>query len=353
MAKTVTELLSTLEEDERQALSEGIPTYQPPMPARLARKVFSDDDWLFERKLDGIRCLAVHKDGQVHLYDRSGQLLDAHFSQIREALKRLPENTVVDGEIVAFDRRHTRFQLLQPYLYPSHDHLITDDLGFPSGESAKDEGNKRVQCWFYLFDLLQLGQYDLRSVPLITRKKILRNAIRFSRPLQFTNHRKGEGEHLFEVACRKGWEGVIAKRASSPYRSARSRDWLKFKCNQQQELVIGGYTDAQGSPQQVDALLVGFYQGEQLRYAGKVSAGLDYQPLGRLKRAMEPHRQRQSPFCDQVDQKDCHWLAPELVCQVEFTAWTRDRKLRQPRYLGLRDDKPARRVTRETPEEAA
>ena len=352
MPKTVADLLSMLDEPERKMIGEGEPAYTPPMTARLARTIFSDDDWLFERKLDGVRCLAVRKGECVHLYSRSEQLLDDNFPEIMEALKRLPEDSVVDGEVVAFDKKQTRFELLQPYLYPSSQSPVVDEFGRVPVESANDS-EKRAQCWFYLFDVLQLGQCDLRSLPLVTRKRILRSAIRFSKPLQFTNHRKGEGERLFEVACQKGWEGVIAKRASSTYRSTRSRDWLKFKCNQQQELVIGGYTDGYGLHRELGALLMGFFEGGRLRYAGKVGTGFDLRTLGRLKRTLDQHRQRQSPFSDQVDEKNCHWLAPELVCEVGFTAWTRDRKLCHPRYLGLRDDKDAREVTRETPEEAA
>lgn len=352
MGKSVAELFKTLGEEEQRALSAAKPQYWPPMTARLSRQVFSDENWIFERKLDGLRCQAVREGQEVHLYDRSGKLLDANFPQIVEALERLPEDSVVDGEIVAFDRKQTRIELLQPYLYPDQDALTRA----PSKQASKAAGahtEKLPDCWFFLFDILQLGQRDLRNLPLVTRKKILRSAIRFSKPLQFTNHRKGEGERLFDIACRKGWEGIIGKRASSPYRSTRSRDWLKFRCDHQQELVIGGYTLPRGSGKEIGALLMGFFEGGKLRYAGKVGADFDYRTLDRLKRTMDRHRQPRSPFSDRIEEKNCHWLAPELVCQVGFSEWTRDRKLREPRYLGLRDDKNPREIILETPVEAA
>lgn len=343
MGKSITELLDSLEEKECRALGRAAPQYWAPMTARLSQKVFSDEDWLFERKLDGLRCLGVREGDRIHLYDRAGNSLEENFPHIVEALKRLPSNSVVDGEIVAFDRKQTRFELLQPYLQARQDTV---------GEEPSHR-EKLPECWYYLFDLLQLGQYDLRNLPLITRKRILRNVARFSKPLQFTNHRRGEGERLFDIACRKGWEGIVAKRADSPYRSTRSKDWLKFRCDQHQELVIGGYTRPYGSRREFGALLMGFFEGNKLRYAGKVRTGFDFNAIEHLKRTMDRHRQPRSPFCEPVDEKYCHWLTPKLVAEVGFAEWTRDRKLREPRYLGLRDDKKARDVTRERPEAAA
>lgn len=332
MAKPIHDLLSLLGEEEKKVLTRGSPQYRTPMSARLSRRIFSDQDWLFERKLDGVRCLAVRQGPEVQLYSRAGKRFDANFPDIAEALKKLPEGSVVDGEIVAFAGHQTRFQLLHPYLYPQR---------YDRREGSPDERGKPAPCWYYLFDLLQLGPYDLRNLPLITRKKVLRGAVRFSRPLRFTNHRQGEGEHLYEIACQKGWEGVIAKRASSPYRSARSRDWLKFRCDRQQELVIGGYTAPQGSRREFGALLMGFFEGTRLRYAGKVKSGFDYPTQSKLKQAMDPYRQQVSPFSDPVNEKDCRWLAPELVCEVSFSDWTRTGKLLYPRYLRFRDACPA------------
>ncbi|WP_216642723.1 non-homologous end-joining DNA ligase [Hydrocarboniclastica marina] len=351
MPKTAERLLATLSHEERKALTHGRPVFRPPMTGKSAKRIFSDDDWLFERKLEGVRCLAVRENGISHLYDRDGELLDANFPDILEALDKLPPDAVVDGEIVAFDGKKMRLAYLEPYLDPGNSQpgytLESANDDHADAEPAAARREKRPPpCWFYLFDLLQVGPYDLRKLPLETRKLLLRNLIRFSKPLRFTDHRRADGEHLFEIACRKDWEGIVAKRAASPYRSARVDDWLKIKCKQRQELVIGGYTVPPGSKGAFGELLIGYFEGQQFRYAGKVGTGFDHQSLGSLKQALDQHRQRQCPFTDPIDEQNCHWLSPELVCEVGFTAWTRGMKLRQPRYMGLRRGRDARAIVR-------
>jgi ATP-dependent DNA ligase len=169
--------------------------------------------------------------------------------------------------------------------------------------------------------------------------------------VRWTPYRRAhEGERLLAEACRKGWEGLIAKRADSPYAGKRSRDWLKWKCSAEQELVIGGYTAPQGSRQGFGALLVGYYDGDVLRYAGKVGTGFDARELATLKKRMDALERSGSPFgAGDPPARATTWVEPELVAQVAFTEWTRDGSLRHPRYLGLRDDKPARDVVRERP----
>ena len=196
---------------------------------------------------------------------------------------------------------------------------------------------------------LNLDGYDTTALPLRARKALLRRAFDFGGELRFTPHRRGDGGALLLDACDRGWEGLIAKRADSPYRAARSRDWLKLKCNAEQELVIGGYTAPKGSRTELGALLVGHFEGDRLRYAGKVGTGFDRETLRDLGERLRPLERADPPFADEVRERTATWVEPELVAQVGFTEWTRDGRLRHPRFLGLREDKSAREVVRERP----
>ena len=179
----------------------------------------------------------------------------------------------------------------------------------------------------------------------------MHKALSFEDPIRYTTHTDAEGEAAWREACAKGWEGVIAKRAESPYVQRRSTDWLKFKCVNRQEFVIGGFTDPHGSRVGFGALLVGFYEGDdenrQLRYAGKVGTGYDTRTLLELGAKLRALEMKRSPFAEPVSEKGAHWVRPELVAEVGFTEWTVDGKLRHPRFLGLRDDKPAQSVVKE------
>jgi bifunctional non-homologous end joining protein LigD len=300
-----------------------------PMKAVLADKPFSDPNWIFERKLDGIRCLATRDGSEVRLVSRTGRAMNNEYPTIVEALEREPsDDFIADGEIVAFENGITSFSKLQR------------------------RGREHVPVFLYVFDLPRHAGDDLRNLPLRERKARLRRALEFGGPVRFTPHRNGEhGEELFREACEKGLEGVIAKRADSPYLSGgRSRDWLKLKCHAEQELVIGGYTAPHGSRTDFGALLVGYYDGGTLRYAGKVGTGFDHHTLRTLGERLGELEQDESPFERfKPIPPGTHWVRPELVGQIAFTEWTRDGRLRHPRFLGLRDDKPAREVVRERP----
>jgi bifunctional non-homologous end joining protein LigD len=210
-----------------------------------------------------------------------------------------------------------------------------------------------VAVYLYLFDLLHLEGRDTTSLALRDRKRLLKRTLSFEGHIRFTPHRARSGERFLEEACRKGWEGLIAKRAGAPYRHHRSRDWLKLKCGNRQELVIGGYTDPQGSRTGFGALLVGYYEGGKLRYAGKVGTGYDDALLRELGARLARMERRTSPFASAPRVKGVHWVSPRLVGEVGFTEWTREGRLRHPRFLGLRSDKSARQVRRERPQPAA
>jgi bifunctional non-homologous end joining protein LigD len=300
-----------------------------PMKAVLSDKPFSDPNWIFERKLDGIRCLATRDASGLRLVSRTGRAMNHEYPTIVAALEREPsDDFIADGEIVAFENGITSFSRLQR------------------------RGRERVPVFLYLFDLPRHGGEDLRNVPLRQRKARLRRALEFGGPVRFNPHRNGEhGEEMYREACEKGLEGVIAKRADSPYLSGgRSRDWLKLKCHAEQELVIGGFSAPKGSRTDFGALLVGYFDGGTLRYAGKVGTGFDHHTLQTLGQSMRELEQDESPFEPfKPIPPGTHWVRPELVAQIGFTEWTRDHRLRHPRFLGLRDDKPAREVVREVP----
>jgi DNA ligase D-like protein (predicted ligase) len=295
-----------------------------PMKAVLTDKPFSDPSWIYERKLDGIRCITYRHGEEVRLESRIGRSRNESFPELVKALH--DERTgdfVVDGEVVAFEGSRTSFQKLQRGTGP---------------------------VYYYVFDILRLDGEDVTGRPLRERKRLLRQALDFHGRVRFTPHRNGDGVNYFEYACRHGWEGLIAKRADSPYVQKRSRDWLKFKCSSEQELVIGGFTAPRGSRTDFGALLLGYYEKGTLKYAGKVGTGFSQQTLRSLGKQLRELERDTSPF-DLVHPipRGTRWVEPELVAQIGFTEWTRDGRLRHPRFLGLRDDKPAREVVRERP----
>jgi bifunctional non-homologous end joining protein LigD len=299
------------------------------MKAVLWGEPFSDPGWIYERKLDGVRCLA-HRDGggNVQLLSRTDRSMNGDYAELVEALDaERCEDFVVDGEVVAFDSR-----------------------GVTSFSRLQRRHRERVAIFYYVFDVLRLGGEDVRERPLRERKALLRDALRFHGHVRYSQHRNERGEEMYAEACRKGLEGIIAKRADSPYRSTRSSDWRKLKCHAEQELVIGGFTAPQGSRTDFGALLVGYYEDGELRYAGKVGTGFDHATLRELGAGLRELERDDPAFVDvHPIPRGTHWVEPELVGQIGFTEWTRDGRLRHPRYLGLRHDKPARDVVRERP----
>jgi bifunctional non-homologous end joining protein LigD len=298
------------------------------MKAVLWDEPFSDPDWIFERKLDGVRCLAHRDRNGLRLVSRTDRTMNGDYPELVEALQHEPyDDFVIDGEVVAFDSQ-----------------------GITSFSRLQRRHREQVAIFYYAFDLLRLGGEDVRELPLRERKARLRRALRFKGHVRFSPHRNEHGEELFRDACRKGLEGLMAKRADSPYRATRSSDWRKLKCHAEQELVIGGYTAPQGSRTDFGALLVGYFEDGRLSYAGKVGTGFDHATLSDLGKRLRKLERADPPFVDvHPIPRGTHWVEPELVGQIAFTEWTRDGRLRHPRFLGLRNDKPARDVVRERP----
>jgi bifunctional non-homologous end joining protein LigD len=319
-------LLDALSPAERERLRPAArPERVTPMKAVLTDERFSDPEWVYERKLDGIRCIAIKAEQRVRLLSRNDLSLNGRFPEVVDALERDGVTDVVlDGEVVAFAGAQTSFEALQ------------------------QRNERHVRVFYYVFDILHLDGHDLTALPWRARKSLLRQALGFHGPVRLTPHRNRDGEALYREACRKGWEGLIAKRADAPYVQGRSRDWLKFKCSAEQELVIGGFTAPKGSRTDLGALLLGYYDGAALRYAGKVGTGFTQATLRDLAQRLEPLVRDGKPFADEVRERHVTWVEPRLVAQIGFSEWTRDGRLRHPRFLGLREDKPASEVVRES-----
>ncbi len=331
-------LLDTLSEDERARIRNAeLPDWTTPMLATLTHDPFSHPDWIYERKLDGVRLLVFRRGGKVRLMTRNRKERSSTWPDVVRVLEsRDGPDLLADGEMVAFERGVTSFSRLQERMQ------IRDE------DEAREKA-KEVRAYLYLFDLLHLDDHDLTALPLRARKGLLRKALAWRDPVRYTPHRNETGVAFLREACDKGWEGLIAKRAAGGYVHGRSRSWLKFKCVNRQEFVVGGWTDPQGERIGLGALLVGYHEDDELRYAGKVGTGYDDETLKRLSARLEGLERRTSPFVEgeELSREGIHWVRPELVCEVGFTEWTQDDKLRHPRYLGLRDDKEPAEVVRE------
>lgn len=289
-----------------------------PMKATLTADRPAGEGWVFERKLDGIRCLAVKTGGAVRLFSRNQLALDDRYPSLARALAGDPaDEFVIDGEAVTMEGDRDRFG--------------------GGGEP-----------FLYVFDVLFAGGEDVRELPLEDRRARLERLLRFTDPVRLTEPVAGDGAELLADACRAGWEGLIAKRLGTPYVSTRSRDWLKLKCTREQELVIGGFTAPRGSRTDLGALLVGHFEDGRLRYAGKVGTGFTRETLRDLAARLAPLVRETSPFAPEKGiPRAATWVEPALVAQVAFMEWTGDGRLRHPSFTGLRFDKPANEVVRE------
>ena len=304
------------------------------MLATLTDRRDFGDGWLLERKFDGERCVARKEGHAVRLESRTAKDLTDTYPEVRTALAaQRTDRFLLDGELVAFDGQQTSFGRLQ------------QRLGTTRPSPALVEAFPVVYC---VFDLLETDGKDLTGRPLVERRARLGRAIRPTPGLQISEAWHDESERRYAEACRAGWEGLIAKRTDAPYARGRSLDWLKLKCVLEQEFIVGGYTDPAGSRTDFGALLVGYYEGDRLRYAGKVGTGFSAERLTDLGARLRRLETSESPFVDaRPIPRGTHWTRPELVAQIGFAEWTADGRLRQPRFLGLRDDKHPAEVVRE------
>lgn len=313
----------------------SMPSWQEPMLATLTYNYFSHDDWLYECKFDSERCLTYYKTKKVILYSRNKQLLNNVYPELTKALMSCSsQDFIIDGEIVALNKQNiSSFIELQKRI----------GLRSPTREEVK-----QTPVYYFVFDILYFDQYDLRSLPLIERKSVLSEVIQFNKFVNYTEHKLKEGLEYYKYACMKGWEGIIAKNIYSIYQNCRSKNWLKFKCSNQQEFVIIGYTEPKGSRIGLGALLLGYYDKQgKLHYAGKVGTGFNRTILKSLIEKLIALKQDKPDTTFFIKEKNIHWVQPELVCEIGFSEWTKDSKLRHPRYLGLRTDKSPTEVLKE------
>ncbi|HUP94495.1 MAG TPA: DNA ligase D [Burkholderiales bacterium] len=318
------------------AVKRQMPEFIAPELATLVKEAPAGKDWFHEMKLDGYRMLCRVENGEAQMVSRNAKDWTGNFVAVERCAARLPvESAWFDGEVVVVEADgRTSFQALQNALTTDH--------------SSK--------LHYFVFDLPYLNGYDLRGVPLVERKRLLESLLE-SAPatLRYSSHIEGSGEEFFKQACSLKLEGMISKRSQSIYQSGRCRDWLKVKCSLRQEMVIGGYTDPEGTRSGFGALLLGVYEKDgTLRYSGKVGTGFNETTLRTMHKKLRALEVNDPPFSNPprgYEAKGAHWVKPELVAEIEFTEWTNDGTLRHPSFQGLREDKKARDVVRERPQE--
>lgn len=296
------------------------------MLATLSKELVTGPEWIYEEKYDGIRAVAYRDDERVRLLSRTGQDLTPGFAAIVDALRDLPDpDFVLDGELVVFDPSGvSRFQLLQ-----------------------RRGIDTRTRTVYVIFDCLRSQGRDQVRRPLEERRvRLLELVPKRVGPLMPSRRLPRDGEKALAIAREKGWEGIIAKIASSPYEPGiRSRAWVKVKVRGESEFVIGGYTPPQGSRAELGALLVGLYDRGRLRYTGKVGTGYTQETLRDLGAKLKLLRTDESPFDPPPPIRDAVWVRPRLVAQIAYAEWTAAGKLRQPAFLGLRSDKKPEECT--------
>ena len=324
----------------------GKPRFVEPMKAKLMEKPPAAGDWIYELKFDGIRLIAIKDRGKVSLLSRNQNDLSARFPEIVDAVKNLPtDECVLDGEVVALDEQgRSSFQLLQ----------------------AREMEGRKSPIYFYVFDLLQLDGKSFVSMPLEARKNVLEKLCASGGDplIRYSGAIGGDAEHLLREVQHRGLEGIIGKLRNSVYEpDRRSGAWIKLKCVNEQEFVIGGYTPPQGARKYFGAILVGYYKDGDLVFAGKVGTGFTTKSLAALHKKFRAEERSDCPFVDLPSRqngqwvlgitpsmmKKMHWINPKFVAEIKFAEWTRDGKLRAPVFRALRDDKQPGEVVRETP----
>jgi bifunctional non-homologous end joining protein LigD len=296
------------------------------MLATLVDKPFDSPDWIFEIKWDGYRAIAEIEKDQIKLYSRNGLSFNEKFEPIVKDLKKLGFEAVLDGEVVVFDENDKgSFQHIQNYQRLKEGKLV-----------------------YFVFDLLYLEGYDLRSFTLLERKELLKKAISKSPHIQYCPHIENKGNDFFKKASKEGYEGIIAKQKESPYREGRSREWLKIKTHLRQEFIICGFTEPRGSRKYFGALILGVYERGKLIYAGHTGSGFDQTGLKEIYEKLKPLAQKKCPF-EKTPKTNlpATWVEPKIICEVKFAEWTQEGQLRQAIFQGIRVDKKPSEVKRE------
>jgi bifunctional non-homologous end joining protein LigD len=307
------------------------PDYVPQL-ATLVQDPPAGNEWIHEIKYDGYRIGARVRRGRVSLYTRNGNDWTLSFPDIAEAVRKLGvDDALLDGEVaVVLPDGRTSFQALQNTNTP----------------------DTRGRLVYFVFDLLRLEGKSLERLPLEERKTLLKKLVggRKTGRIRFSDHIDGDGDRFFAQACRIGLEGIVSKRRDQPYRAGRHGGWVKTKCVRRQEFVIGGFTDPEGMRAGLGALLIGYYEGGRLVFSGKCGTGFTQKLATELRVKLDRLEQKISPFSPPPPGalgRRAHWVKPDLVCEVVFTEWTGDGKIRHPSFQGLRGDKKPKQVVRE------
>ena len=304
--------------------ADAMPAFVEPCLATLTATPPEGDLWVHEIKFDGYRMQARLLDGKVQLLTRRGLDWTARFAHVAKALARLKvKSAILDGEIVVED-----------------DHGRSSFVDLVNALKAGESAGMRLMA----FDLLYLEGHDVREAKLLERKALLETllgSIRANSSLRYSQHILGSGRKMLTEVCKLGLEGIISKRTDKPYRSGRRDDWLKEKCHQTDEFVIGGYVDSTAMKTAIGALVLGYYERGKFIYAGRVGTGFSHRAARELWTVLQPHRTQSSPFSsplDNVQRKGVTFVKPVLVAQIEYRGWTADSLLRQAAFLALRED---------------
>ncbi len=303
------------------------PRFLEPMLATLADDPFDDPEWISEIKWDGYRVMAFVEGGEVGLRSRNNKDLTSLYEPVSEELAHLRIDCVLDGEVVVINSEGVSdFSAIQNY-------------------QRTGAGNLR----YFVFDLPFADGYDLTNLPLLRRKEALQQIVKGLELVRLSDHVVGQAKELFQEAKDRNLEGIISKKSSSRYHPGkRTRSWLKFKTHERQEVVIGGFTEPRGGRKKLGALVAGVYEDGRLTYIGHVGGGLSNQQLEDLHNRLHPLERDSSPFSGTFKTNaPVHWVEPKLLCEVQFSAWTEDGLMRQPSFVGMRDDKDPREVVRE------
>ena len=306
-----------------------MPSLIHPMLATLVDEPFSNPEWIFETKWDGFRAVCFIEKNHARFVSRNQLDMTHQYPELSPVGKQVKaKEAILDGEIVALDRDgRPRFQLLQPRVGRKNKTDVEALVG-------------QAQIVYYAFDLLYVDGYDLTLCQVVERKAALERILRPASFIKLSEHIAGEGEAFFEQIEKFHLEGMMAKRAASPYVQRRSTDWLKVKTIQRSEVVIAGYTEPRGARSHFGALVVGLYRGDELHYVAHTGGGFNQQTLGKIYKLMQPLKTNQCPFVSKPKTNEpVQWIKPKLVAEVKFSEWTADRHLRHPVFVGLREDK--------------
>ena len=319
------------DKSDEQNMDDKMPHKIRPMLATLVNDSFDKKDWFFEIKWDGYRAIAEIEKGNVKLYSRNLQPFEERFSSIVSELKKIPHDVVLDGEIVALDEK-----------------------GKPSFQNLQNfRKNPKTELVYYVFDILYLDGFDLQNKPLWERKKALAEVLSKKSVVTLGEEIENEGIKFFEAIKKQELEGMVAKDANSTYRQGiRGPSWLKIKTHQRQEAVICGFTEPRGSREKFGALILGIYEKMKLKYIGHTGTGFDEKRLTELYKLLKPLAQKESPF--EIEPKTnmpVTWVKPKIICEVKFQEWTSEGLMRQPVFMGLREDKKPEEVVKETAKE--